>query len=472
MTITRFWFAAAFVTTLATMLCLPLAATGADLTAHERLARDILRELVEIDTTHANGDNTAAARAMARRLLDAGIAERDVRIIEPAPRKGNLIARLRSPAPTARPILLLAHIDVVAANPEDWTVAPFEFLEQDGYYYGRGTSDDKDEAAIWIANMIRWHRDGYRPNRDIIVALTADEEGGTHNGVQYLLANHRNLVDAAFVINEGGGGAMRDGKRIMNSVQAAEKVYQNYTLEVTNRGGHSSLPRPDNAINELARALVRIAGYEFPVKFNPVTTALFRQSAATLPPAAARLVDGLLADPPDPAAVAWFAQEPAYNARMRTTCVATQLEAGHAENALPQRARATVNCRILPGEPPAQVAATLERVIADPSVSVTPVQQANPSPPSPLTEEIMAPIMAITEEMWPGVVVVPTMSTGATDGLYFRQAGIPVYGVSGIFGDMDDVRAHGRDERISIESFFDGLEFLDRLARAYTSNDQ
>ena len=445
-------------------------ALARDLSAHEQLARDILKELVEIDTTHATGDTTRAAHAMANRLRDAGYPESHIRIIEPAPRKGNLIVRYPSPAPTRKPILLLAHIDVVAANPEDWTVAPFEFLERDGYYWGRGTADDKDEAAIWIANLIRWHEQGFRPNRDLIVALTADEEGGDVNGVQYLLANHRDMVDAAFVINEGGGGAMRDGKRIMNTVQAAEKVYQSYTLEVTNRGGHSSLPRADNAINQLARALVAISTHEFPVKLNPVTTALFRQSAGTLPRRAARHVNGLLKQPPEPAAVAYFAKTPAYNARLRTTCVATQLEAGHAENALPQRARAMVNCRVLPGEPVAEVAATLARVVADPAVSITPVQPARPSPPSPLTEEVMAPIMAITEAMWPGVPVVPTMSTGATDGLYFREAGIPVYGVSGLFGDMDDVRAHGRDERILIEAFFDGLEFLDKLVRAYTKS--
>ena len=444
---------------------------AAELTGHELLAKQIFKELIEINTTDSQGDNTAAARAMEQRLLDAGYPPQDVQVIVPRERKGNLVARLRSPAATARPILLLAHIDVVEADPADWSVAPFEFLERDGYYYGRGTTDDKAQAAIWTALMIRLKREGYQPNRDIILALTADEEGGATNGVEYLLAEHRDLIDAAFVLNEGGGGSIRNGVKIANSVQAAEKVYQSYQLEVTNPGGHSSLPRADNAINELARALLNISAHKFPVAFNPVSRAFFRQGSSTLPPEQAQLVAGLLMDPPEAESVAYFSAIPAYNARMRTTCIATQLSAGHAENALPQRARATVNCRILPGVDPASVQATLHEIVANPAVSITPVAVPRPSPPSPLTEEVMEPIRSITQAMWPEVVVIPTMSTGATDGLYFRNAGIPVYGVSGLFGDMDDVRAHGRDERIAISSFFEGLEFLDRLVRSYTSAD-
>jgi acetylornithine deacetylase/succinyl-diaminopimelate desuccinylase-like protein len=452
------------------LLCCCAGPGWAELSEHQVLAKAVFRELIEINTTDSEGDNTQAARAMERRLLEAGFPTEDVRVIVPAQRKGNLVAVLRSPAATARPVLLLAHIDVVEADPADWTVAPFEFLERDGYYYGRGTTDDKAQAAIWVANLIRMKQEGYRPNRDIILALTADEEGGTDNGVIYLLAEHRDLVDAAFVLNEGGGGMIRDGVKIANTVQAAEKVYQSYQLEVTNPGGHSSLPRADNAINELAAALLKIAAHQFPVEFNPVTRAYFRQGAATLPAAGAAKIDGLLADPPDPESVAWFSAVPAYNARMRTTCVVTELNAGHAPNALPQRATATVNCRILPGVDPAGVQAELVTVIGDPGVRITPVAPPKPSPPSPLTEEIMAPIQRLTQEMWPGVVVLPTMSTGATDGLFFRNAGIPVYGVSGLFGDIQDVRAHGRDERIAAASFFAGLEFLDRLVRAYTTN--
>ncbi len=441
-----------------------------ELTPVESLAKSLFQELIEINTTDSVGDNTKAAQAMANRLLAAGFAAEDIHVIVPAERKGNLVARLRSPAPIKRPILLLAHIDVVEANPEDWTVPPFTFLERDGYYYGRGTMDDKAQAAIHVANLIRWKNEGYRPNRDIIIALTADEEGGPTNGVQHLLAEHRDLVDAAFVINEGGGGAIRDGRRIANSVQAAEKVYQTYILEVTNRGGHSSLPRADNAVYQLARALVKISEFHFPVEFNEVTRAFFRQSMATMSDGEALTVEKLLRTPPDPESVAHFQGMPAYNSRMRTTCVATMLDAGHAENALPQRAQATVNCRILPGVPPNSVQAALVRLIDDPEIAITPVLVPTPSPASPLSEEIMAPIMEITAAMWPGVVVLPTMSTGATDGLFFRNAGIPVYGVSGVFGDIDDVRAHGRDERIAKQSFFEGLEFLNRLTRSYTSD--
>ncbi len=451
-------------------LCWTVAVNAAELSDHQQLARDIYKELIEINTTDSQGDNTAAAAAMADRLLAAGFPPEDVQVIVPAERKGNLVARLRSPAASAKPILLLAHIDVVEASPWDWSVHPFKFLERDGYFYGRGTTDDKAQAAIWVANMIRMKREGYRPNRDIIMALTADEEGGDENGVIFLLENHRDLIDAEFVLNEGGGGMIRDGERLANAVQAAEKVYQSYHLEVTNPGGHSSLPRPDNAINELAAALGRIAAYHFPVQLNEVTRAYFRQGAVMLPPKRQQLMLGLLDNPPQPQALEFLSSVPAYNARMRTTCIATQLTAGHAENALPQRAQATVNCRILPGIDPDSVQQTLVSVIDDPRVSIKPVAPPRPSPPSALTEEVMAPIQEITEEMWPGVVVIPTMSTGATDGLYFRNAGIPVYGVSGLFGDIDDVRAHGRDERMLVRSFYDGLDFLDRLVRDYTSN--
>ena len=452
------------------LLSLSFVASAAELTPHQQLARDIFKELIEINTTDSQGDNTAAARAVERRLLAAGYPAEDIQVIEPQERKGNIVARLRAPVATAKPVLLLAHLDVVEASPWDWTVHPFKFLERDGYFYGRGTTDDKAQAAIWVANMIRMKQQGYRPNRDIIMALTADEEGGPANGVVYLLEHHRDLVDAAFVLNEGGGGMIRNGERLANGVQAAEKVYQSYHLEVTNPGGHSSVPRTDNAINELARALGKVAGHEFPIELNEVTRAYFRQGAVMLPPEQERLMLGLLETPPRQASLDFLESVPAYNARMRTTCVATQLTAGHAENALPQRARATVNCRILPGVDPASVQATLTEVIADPAVSIKPVAPPKPSPPSALTEAVMAPIADLTEQMWPGVVVIPTMSTGATDGLYFRNLGIPVYGVSGLFGDIDDVRAHGRDERMLVESYYDGLEFLDRLVRAYTSN--
>lgn len=444
---------------------------GRDLLPHQALARDLLKELVEIDTTDGSGDNTAAAEAMAERLLAAGFPAEDVQVLVPAPGKGNLVARYRGRDTGREPLLLLAHIDVVEADPADWTLPPFSFTEQDGHYYGRGTTDDKDEAAIHIANLIRMKEEGFQPDRDIIVALTADEEGGPHNGVQWLLENHRELIDAAYALNEGGGGALKDGRHVANNVQASEKVYQSFTLEVTNPGGHSSLPVKDNAIYHLADALVRIRNYDFPVSLNEITREFFERSSELADGELADAMRGVLQSPPEAAAIAYFSDKPFYNSRLRTTCVATRLDAGHAENALPQRARATVNCRVLPGESIEAVHNTLETVIGNAEVSVTRVNEATPSPPSPLTPEVLGAIESVTEAMWPGVPVIPTMSTGATDGLYLRNAGIPVYGVSGIFNDIDDTRAHGQDERILIDSFFDGQEFLYRLTTALSRSD-
>lgn len=446
--------------------------TGSALAPHQQLARDLLKTLVEIDTTDSSGDNTAAAQAMAERLIATGFPAEDVQVLEPAPRKGNLVARYRGRDAGRKPLLLLAHIDVVEADPADWTLDPFTFIEQDGYFYGRGTTDDKDEAAIHIANLIRMKEEGFVPDRDIIVALTADEEGGDYNGVSWLLENHRDLIDAEYALNEGGGGAMKDGRHIVNAVQASEKVYQSFRLEVTNPGGHSSLPKKDNAIYHLADALIRIRNYDFPIVLNEVTEMFFSRAADLETGRLAEAMRGVLQNPPDPASIAYLADIPYYNSRLRTTCVATQLEAGHAENALPQRARATVNCRVLPGESVDAVRATLETVIGNNQVSISPIAPAKPSPPSPLTDEVLGPIEAITEAMWPGVAVIPTMSTGATDGLYLRNAGIPVYGVSGLFGDIDDVRAHGQNERIRIESFFEGQEFLYQLTKSLSQSDR
>jgi len=437
---------------------------------YQALARDLLRELIETNTTQSAGNTTAAAEKMAARLRAAGFTDADLRILGPVANRGNLVVRLRGRPTGRRPVLLLAHLDVVEADPRDWTVDPFTFLERDGWFYGRGTSDDKDEAAIWSANLIRWKQEGYVPDRDIILALTADEESGDYNGVDWLLQNHRELIDAAFALNEGGGGVIKDRRRLSHNVQASEKVYQSFTLEVTNPGGHSSLPRKDNAIYRLAAALSRVAAFDFPVKLNEVTRAFLERTAQIEEPEIGGAMRRLLQHPQDPTAVARLAGIPEYNARLRTTCVATMLDGGHAENALPQRARATVNCRILPGEPPDDVLATLRRVIADGQVTVTPIAPAKPSPPSPLTQDVLGAIEETTREMWPGVPVIPTMSTGATDGLYLRQAGIPVYGVSGVFGDADDVRAHGQDERIAAMWFYEGLEFCYRLVKRLTGN--
>lgn len=436
----------------------------------QQLARDIFAELVGINTTQSVGDNTAAAEAMKARLLAAGFPESDVEIVVPAPRKGNLVARLRGRSNAQKPILLLAHIDVVEANPEDWTLPPFELIERDGTFYGRGTADDKDEAAIYIANLIRMKEEGYVPERDIIVALTADEEGGPVNGVQWILENRPELFDAAYALNEGGGGLLEDGRHVANTVQAAEKKYQNFTLEVTNPGGHSSRPRPDNAIYELSQALVRIGQHDFPVLLNDVTRAYFAAAAPIeRDPAVAQAMRRILEDQTDSAAIAVLSKDVRLNSMMRSTCVATLLEGGHAPNALPQRATANVNCRILPSADPETIRHTLERVADVPTLKITAENTAVNSPPSPLTDAVLGPIARITEEMWPGVPVVPTMSTGATDGLYLRNAGIPVYGVSGLF--YGETFSHGMNERIPVESFYEGQEFLYRLVRALTSRD-
>ena len=436
---------------------------SSSLPPHQQLARDIYKQLIEINTTDSTGDNTAAAEAMAARFRAAGFAAADIFVGGPAPRKGNLVVRYRGRStPARRPILLLAHLDVVEANKEDWSpdLDPFRFIEKDGYFYGRGTADDKAMAAIFVANLLRMKQQGLVPERDIILALTADEEGGDHNGVQWLLANHRTLVDAEYGLNEGGGGQSKGGKKIANRVQASEKVYVDFTLETTNKGGHSSQPQPVNAIDDLAGALARIAKFTFPPKLNEVTRAYFEKMAGVEQGQTAADFQAMAQTSPDQAALSRLTGVPLYNAMLRTTCVATMVDAGHAPNALPQRAVANVNCRILPGEDPLEVQRTLTRVVDNPRVTIRPVEAAKPSPPSPLTPEVMQAITRITEEMWPGVPVIPFMSTGATDGLYFRQAGIPIYGVSGLFGDMDDVRAHGRDERMGVKEFYDGQEFL------------
>jgi acetylornithine deacetylase/succinyl-diaminopimelate desuccinylase-like protein len=440
-----------------------------DLPPERRLAREIYAQLVEINTTDsAGGDNTAAAEAMAARLRNAGLPAADVQVLAPHPQKGNLVARLRGTG-QRRPLLLLAHLDVVAARREDWSFDPFVFREQDGYFYGRGTSDDKAMAAIFVANLIRFLQEGFRPDRDIILALTADEEGGDWNGVSFLLEKHRALIDAELGLNEGGGGHIKDGRRVANTVQASEKVFQSFRLEVKNPGGHSSLPVPENAIYRLAAGLGRLAAFRFPARLNEVTRAFFTRTAAASTGAEAADMKAILSDPPDGAAGERLSRRAYYNALLRTTCVATRLDGGHADNALPQTARAIVNCRLLPDEPPAQVQRTLERVLADEKITVTPLAPAKPSPPSPLLPAVLGPIERTTQALWPGVPVVPLMSTGATDALYLRGAGIPVYGVDGLFENIDDVRAHGKDERMSSESFYDGQEFLYRLVKALAS---
>lgn len=444
-------------------------AQPAPLAPHQQLLREIYQELIEINTTNSVGDNTKAAEAMARRLLDAGFPAGDVKVLVPVPRKGNLVVRLRGTG-ARRPLLLLAHLDVVEANREDWSVDPFKLLERDGYFYGRGTSDDKAMAASFVANLIRYRREGFVPDRDLIVALTADEEGGGHNGVVWLLKEHRALIDADLAINEGGGGSLNKGRRVANSIQASEKIVLNYQLEVTNKGGHSSLPVRDNAIWHLAGGLARLGEFDFPVNLDEVNRKFFERTAAQTSGSLAEDIRAVVRGDRDPAVVARVAAVgPAFNSRMRTTCVPTRLEGGHANNALPQRARAIVNCRVLPNETEEDVRQTLIRALANDKITVTPTNRFFPSPASPLTPEIIGAVERATQEMWPGVPVVPTMSTGATDSRYLRSAGIPAYGTSGMFGDVDDIRAHGRDERMLVRSLYEGQEYLYRLVKILSS---
>ncbi len=443
-------------------------AQTAPLSAHQQMTREIFQQLIEINTTDSVGNTTTAAEAMAARLKAAGFPADDIKVLGPNPRKGNLVFRYRGTG-TRKPLLLLAHLDVVEALREDWSFDPFKFLEKDGYYYGRGTIDDKAMAAIFIANLIRYKQEGFKPDRDLIVALTTDEEGGDFNGVTWLLQHHRQLIDAEFGLNEGAGGQMHNGKRLLNAVQASEKVYQSFVLEVKSDGGHSSRPTKDNAIYHLADGLLKISKYDFPVNLSEVTRTYFERSAKLESGQLAADLAAIAKPNPDAAAIARLTAIPAYNATMRTTCVATKLEGGHADNALPQTARAVVNCRILPTETAAQVHQTLIKVVANPRVSITPKGEAQPSPPSPLSPTVMQPIERITGEMWKGVPVVPVMSTGATDSAPLRNAGIPMYGVSGIFHERDDSRAHGKDERIGVKEFYEGQEFLYRLVKALSS---
>jgi len=450
-----------------TLLCAASSATAADaLTAQQQRTLEIYKELVEINTVTETGDTGRAADAMAARLRAAGFSGTDVQVFKPAPRKGNLVARLKGTG-ARKPILLLAHIDVVPANPDDWSTEPFRFTEIDGYYYGRGTADDKYMAAALIANLIRYRQEGFRPDRDIIVALDTDEEILDRDGwgIQWLLKNQRALIDAEFALNEGGGVGVKNGKTIRNSVQTTEKVSMTFRLEVKDRGGHSSVPRTDNAIYHLADGLGRLAKFNFPLNLNPTTRAYFEATATLETPETAADIRSILSGRPDPASLGRLYANPAYNAQLHTTCVATMLQGGHAYNALPQAASAMVNCRIMPGEAVDGVKATLARVFADERIALSDLDRPILSMPSALNGDVLDAIEKTSSEIFPGVPVVPIMSSGATDGSYLRNAGIPTYGHTGLAGDVDDVRSHGQDERVKKTSFFDGQEYLYRLVK-------
>jgi acetylornithine deacetylase/succinyl-diaminopimelate desuccinylase-like protein len=435
-----------------------------------QLARDIYKELIEIDTTDSAGNTTVAAEAMAARLKAAGFTESDIQVLSPDSRKGNLVVRYRGRG-DRKPILLLAHLDVVDALRSDWSVDPFKLTETNGYFMGRGTSDDKAMAAAWVATFIRLRREGYVPDRDLILALTADEEADNSefNGVNWLLKSHRELIEADFALNEGGESVIKDGKYLFNSVQPSEKVYQSFHLEVRSPGGHSSRPAKENAIYRLAEGLTRLSKYQFPSRLNEVTIGYFEKMSQIENGQTAVDMKALTKGHPDKGAIARLSTLPYENALLRTTCVATRVQAGHADNALPENARAIVNCRLFPGDSSEMVRATLARVLDDAAISVSPVSEAIRSDASPLRPDVMKPIEKVTSEMWPGVPVIPVMSTGATDGLFLRNAGIPTYGISGFFQDLNDMRAHGRDERLGVRQFYEGREFLYRLVKALSS---
>jgi acetylornithine deacetylase/succinyl-diaminopimelate desuccinylase-like protein len=435
--------------------------------AHRRLEREIFAELININTSDSAGHTREAAEAMARRLTGAGFPAGDVKVLGHAPKYQNLVARYRGTG-RGRPILLLAHLDVVDARKEDWSFDPYQFREADGYYYGRGTSDNKAGAAMLVANFIRMKQEGFTPERDLIIVLTGDEETAQES-IKWLVREHRDLIDADFALNtDGGGGEIRDGKPVAFSVQTAEKVYLTFNFEVRNRGGHSSLPEPDNAIYRLSAGLARLSQASFPVRLNETTRAFFTRAAPTQPAQVAADMRAVARNA-DAAAAKRLSVVPYYNSVMRTTCVATRLFAGHADNALPQLARATVNCRLLPDDPPERVQAELARIVADTAIHISKAADPTPSPASPLRPDVMGPVEKLAGQMWPGASVVPEMSTGATDGLYVRNAGIPVYGVSAIFERIDDVRAHGRDERVGVKAFHDAAEYWYRLTRELAS---
>lgn len=441
--------------------------------AANRLARGIYKQLIEINTTDSVGSTTVAAEAMAARLRDAGFPASDVQVLGPEPRKGNLVARMRGTG-ERKPILMICHLDVVEARREDWSMDPFQLIEKDGYFYGRGSGDIKDGDAILVTTMIRLKQEGYRPDRDLILALTAGEESGVANGVDWLIKNHRELIDAEFILNPDAGNFESDhGKKMSVGVQASEKLYQDFDLKVTNPGGHSSLPGKENAIYELAEGLTRLEHYQFPFELSEVTRAYFAREADLVGGGTGADMKAILKMPPDETAIARLSAEPFYNSRMRTTCVATLIEGGHAKNALPGMARANVNCRILPGHSLGEIQAVLEKVVADPKISVTQVKVAGSglgsNPLSTLRPDVMGPLEKVTAEMWPGVPVVPVLDAGASDGAISRAAGFPTYGIPGVFMDVDDDRSHGRDERIRVSAFYEGVEFYYRFLKALSS---
>jgi acetylornithine deacetylase/succinyl-diaminopimelate desuccinylase-like protein len=450
--------------------------------ATRTLAHDIFKQLIEINTTDSVGNVTTAAQAMAQRLLDGGFPAADITVLGPNDRKGNLVARYRGkPGSKRKPILIIGHLDVVEARREDWTTDPFEFVEKDGYYYGRGTQDMKVSDAIAVTDFIRMKKEGFIPDRDIILALTADEEGGKSNGVDWLLKNHRDLIDAQYALNPDSGGVVTEnGKPLSMEFEATEKLYADFQVTATNPGGHSSLPKPDNAIYHVVDALAKLEKAPFPFELNIVTREYFAQMATTQTGQTAADMRAILATPPDEAAIDRLSHDARYNSTLRTTCVATMMNAGHAPNALPQRAEANVNCRIFPGHSQEEIRLDLVKLFDDPTLAVRYMSDAREvsehgsdrkaMAPPPVNPEVMDALRSVSKKIWPSIAVFPEMETGASDSIYTMMAGIPSYGICGVALDRNDVRAHGRDERVPVESFYTGVEFYYEFLKKLTTH--
>ena len=455
------------------------AAAGQLDAATRKSAHDIFKQLIEINTTDSVGSTTVAAQAMAQRLIEAGFAKNDVVVLGPNERKGNLVARYRGKAgSTLKPILIIGHLDVVEAERRDWSTDPFQFIEKDGYFYGRGTQDMKEGDAIVVADFIRMKKEGFVPDRDIILALTADEEGGKSNGVEWLLENHRDLIDAEYALNPDSG-QIRTDKPPAVEFEATEKLYADYQLLATSPGGHSSLPVPDNAIYHVADALAVLQKSPFPFEINPVTREFFGQMAKIETGQTAADMRAILATPPDPNAIARLSQAANWNSIMRTTCVATMLSGGHAPNALPGRAEANVNCRIFPGHSQEEIRLQLVELFNDPQLQVhyrtdggelaEHGSDRKAMAPPPLRDDVMKSLRSVAAELWPGATVLPIMEAGASDSIHTMNAGIPSYGISGIAIDRDDERAHGKDERVKMDAYYTGVEFYYLFLKALTT---
>jgi acetylornithine deacetylase/succinyl-diaminopimelate desuccinylase-like protein len=447
--------------------------------AEDKTAHDIFKQLIEINTTDSVGSTTVAAQAMAQRLLDAGFPKAAVVVLGPNDRKGNMVARYHGkPGSKSKPVLIIGHLDVVEAKREDWTTDPFQFVEKDGYFYGRGTQDMKDSDAIAMASFIRMKKEGYVPDRDIILALTADEEGGKSNGVDWLLKNHRELIDAEFALNPDAGGVRPDKPQIVG-FEATEKLYADYQVLATNPGGHSSLPIPDNAIYHVANALSALQKWTFPFELNTVTREYFTQMAKIETGQAAADMRAILTTPPDPKAVERLSQDAHSNAVMRTTCVATMLSGGHATNALPGRAEANVNCRIFPGHSQEEIRLQLVKLFNDPKLTLRyrgdngelmdHGSERKAMAPPPLRDDVMNSLRSVAAKLWPGYLVLPIMEPGASDSIYTMNAGVPSYGISGVAIERADDKAHGRDERVKMDAYYRGAEFYYQFLKALTT---